>query len=263
MKQRTEGEQVAHKQALSSVLKALDIIDELAAAGRPVSLKDLSTRIGRPVPTTHRLLRTLELRNYVENIDGSYRLTLKMFEIGSSIVASIDIVDEARPVLQRLCDDLQETVNMAIRSGASAVYVAKLECPRSLRLFTQLGLHVPLHCTSLGKVLLAFEEEPERRSLLNRITLEPQTENTITQRDELETELELVRRQGYAIDNEELLRGLACLSSPIFDRDGHVTAAISISGPPGRLPPESWERIGTAVTRAADEISMLIGHRTA
>lgn len=260
--QRSEEDQVARKQALSSVLKALDIIDELAVARRPLGVKELALRIGYPVPTTHRLLRTLELRNYVENIGGSYRLTLKMFDIGSGIVSSIDIVGEARPLCQRLCDDLQETVNLAVRSGASAVYVLKLDCDRSLRLFTQLGLHVPLHCTSLGKTLLAFEDEPERSVVLKGLSLDPKTKRTITDRPTLESELALVRRQGYAVDDEEFEEGLVCISAPIFNVQGHITAAVSISGPPARMGMELRERLGATVRSTADQISDLVGYRS-
>jgi DNA-binding IclR family transcriptional regulator len=246
---------------LGTVLKALDIIEELATAGGTVSVKELAARVGRPVPTTHRLLRTLELRDYVENSGGAYRLTLKMFDIGSSIVASVDIVSEARPLCQALCNKVEETVNLAVRSGTSAVYVLKLDCARSLRLFTQLGLHVPLHATSLGKTLLAFENEPELSAVLEQLTFDRRTEHTITNRATFEEELEMIRRQGYAIDDEEFERGLICISAPIFNVEGHITAAVSISGPPIRLRPKIWEQLGAEVRKTADEISAVIGHR--
>lgn len=260
---RSEEEQVARKQALSSLLRALDLIDHMAAAGTPLSLQRLSDLVGRPAPTVHRLLRTLELRNYVENIDGGYRLTLKMFDIGTAVVSSIDIVSEARPICQRLCEALHETVNMAVRSGTSAIYITKIESPRSLRLVTNLGTRVPLYCTALGRALVAFEPEHVRSELMNQIDYEARAKNTVTSRSALEREVEVVRSQGYAVDNQAFQLGLVCIAAPVFNRFATLTAAISVSAPLERLPRVVWEATGTQVRRTADEISLHLGFRSA
>lgn len=258
--QRSEVDQVSHKQASSSVLKALDTIEALARAGRPVELSDLAKRLGRPMPSVHRLLRTLELRDYVENVEGRYRLTLKLFELASGVVSSIDVVAVARPICEALCDELQATVNMSIRSGASAVYVMKLDSPSSLRLVSHLGMHVPLFCTAMGKTLLAFEQEAARAELLAGMTFEPRTKNTLTSRAALEKDLQRVTRRGYAVDNQEFEAGLICIAAPVLDRDNRIAAAISATGPASRLPRPEWARVGAAVREAARAISARLGH---
>jgi DNA-binding IclR family transcriptional regulator len=256
---RSEDEQVLRKQASSSILKALDLIDALASAGRPLTLSELSRQLGRPLPSVHRLLRTLELRNYVESFDGRYGLTLKLFEIGSSVISSIDVVAEARPTCERLCGDLDETVNMAVRSGTSAVYVMKLESLRSLRLISQLGMHVPLYCTAMGKVLLAEAKPHEQQAILAEITYTPRTKNTIVSRTALEDELASVKSAGYAVDNEEFDNGLICIAAPVFDLHGEIAAAISATGPSERFPRRSWPKIGRRVHEAGAAISERLG----
>lgn len=256
--ERSEVEQVSRKQASSSVLKALDTIDVLAKAGTPLTLSELAERLDRPLPSVHRLLRTLALRQYVENVDGKYRLTLKLFEIGSSVVSSIDVVAEARPICEGLCQSLEETINMAIRSGLSVVYVMKLESSRSLRLISQLGMHVPLYCTAMGKVLVAYD--PDRDSLVDQLTFEPRTKNTLTDRAAFEKALRAVERNGYAVDNEEFDVGLVCLAAPVFDRDGRIAAAVSVTGPAARLSRRDWPRIGAEVKRAGEAISTRLGY---
>jgi DNA-binding IclR family transcriptional regulator len=258
-KSRSEEEQVLRKQASSSILRALDLIDVLASAGRPLALSELSKALGRPLPSVHRLLRTLELRNYVESLDGRYRLTLKLFEIGSTVVSSIDVVAEARPICEKLCRDLDETINMGVRSGSSAVYVMKLDSPRSLRLISQLGMHVPLYCTAMGKVLLAYAPPEERDAILAEVTLEPRTRKTITSREGIEKELRAVFRSGYAVDNEEFDNGLICIAAPVFNRQGEIAAAISATGPLARLPRRAWPNIGQRVQEAGFAISERLG----
>lgn len=260
---RSETDQVAHKQASSSVLKALDVIDVLAASGRPMGLSELAKALARPIPSVHRLLRTLELRNYVETFDGRYRLTLKLFEIGSSVVDSIDVVAEARPICAALCDEVNETVNMSVRSDLSAVYVMKLDSPRSIRLVSRLGMHVPLHCTAMGKVLLANADPDIQQGLLDRMEFTPRTANTITTRTALKTELARAVTRGYAVDKEEFDDGLVCVAAGVFGDAGEIVAAISIAGPAARLRRSEWKRYGTQVHDAAQQISRRLGHRPA
>lgn len=256
---RSEQEQVARKQASSSVLKALDLVECLAAHGRALSLHELSELIGRPTATTHRLLRTLELRGFVENTGGSYRLTLKLFQLGESVINSIDVVDQARPICEELARQLEETVNVAVRSGTSAVYVVKVDSPRSLQLISRLGLHVPLHCTALGKVLLAYAEPSEREQLINQINFEHRARNTITNRKGLEKDIAGTLQRGWAVDNEEFDFGLVCIAAPVFDHQGCVRAAISASSPKERLSRSQWPKFASSVRTAADAVSSRLG----
>lgn len=259
--QRTELQQVAHKQASQSILKALDLIDALVNASAPLSLNELSKLVERPVPTVHRLLRTLALRGWVEGVGGRYRLTLRLFEIGMAVVERIDIVAEARPECEALSRELEETVHMGVRSGASVVYVLKIDTPRSMRLISQLGLHLPLYCTALGKAMLAAMDPSDRATLIDQMTLEPRARNTITDRETLLQELVTIAGRGWSVDNEELDVGLVCVGAPVFDRTGGLAGAISVSGPKARLPEARWEAIGGRVRSTADGVSRRLGYR--
>lgn len=260
---RTELQQVAHKQASQSILKALDLIDALVNASAPLSLNELSTLVGRPVPTVHRLLRTLALRGWVEGVGGRYRLTLRLFEIGMAVVERIDIVAEARPECEALSRELEETVHMGVRSGTSVVYVLKIDTPRSMRLISQLGLHLPLYCTALGKAMLAAMDPAGRAVLIEQMALEPRAKNTITDREALLKALVGTERRGWSVDNEELEMGLVCVGAPVFDRNGGLAGAISVSGPKSRLPEARWEEVGSRVRATADKVSRRLGYRRA
>jgi DNA-binding IclR family transcriptional regulator len=260
---RTESEQLAHKQASRSVLKALDVLETLVAAPGPMSLSDIARAVDRPLPTVHRLLRTLELRDYVESLHGSYRLTLKLFDLGTTVASRIDIVAESRPRVEALCNELDETINVSVRSGTSAVYVLKVESPRSVRLISQLGMHVPLHCTAMGKVLLAYLDEAQREEVLESLELLPRTDHTIVARDALEAELDRVAGRGWAVDAQEFDYGLICVAAPIFDHTGRVTAAISAAGPEARMPEDRLPEVGASVASAAADISRRLGLGTA
>jgi DNA-binding IclR family transcriptional regulator len=260
---RTESEQLAHKQASRSVLKALDVLETLVAAQAPMSLTDIAKAVDRPLPTVHRLLRTLELRDYVESLHGRYRMTLKLFDLGTTVASRIDIVAESRPRAEALCQELDETINVSVRSGASAVYVLKVESPRSVRLISQLGMHVPLHCTAMGKVLLAYLDEDQRDELVASLELVPRTDNTIVAADALQAELALVAERGWALDMQEFDYGLICVAAPIFDHTGRITAAISAAGPEARMPTDRLPAVGASVAGAAADISRRLGAGTA
>ena len=260
---RSEREQVSRKQASGSVFKALDVVEALAYAGRPLSLNELSTVVKQPSPTVHRFLRTLQLRDYVEIVDGRYRLTLKLFDIGTAVAESVDLIAEARAVCEELCRDLGETVNMALRAGSSAVHVIfKIQGPSSIRVQPQPGMHVPLHCTGLGKVLLAYLEPDRQAEILEHLELERRTPHTIVDRRTLEEELQRIAERGWAVDDEEWDDGLVCLAAPVFDRHGLITAAISMTAPVARLPKRERSRVAAKVRGAADAVSQRLGYRS-
>jgi len=258
---RDEIDQVAHKQASSSVLKALDVIEALVDSGGSVSLAELSLKLGRPASSIHRLLRTLELRRWVESEGGRYRLTLKVFEAGMSVVERLDMISESRDVCTRLRDEFNETVNVAIRSGVAMIYVAKYERQPPMRLISHLGLHVPLHCTAMGKAVLSVTPEPERGALLARLDFEARTDNTITTLGDLVADLERTAERGWALDNEEFEPGLVCMGAAVLDHDGVVAGAISVTGSARRVPAAVRAQRGERVRAAADEVSQRLGYR--
>jgi DNA-binding IclR family transcriptional regulator len=149
---------------------------------------------------------------------------------------------------------------MSVRSGTSAVYVIKIDGARSMRLVSQLGVHVPLYCTAMGKAMLAYMDPAERAELIDQVKLEPRARNTITDRGALDKELAVIARRGWSVDNEEFDFGLVCIGAPVFNRNADLAGAISLTGPMIRLPFTSWEEIGRRVRVGADAISRRLGY---
>ena len=258
---RDEAEQLAHKQASSSVLKALDVIEALVAGGSPATLGELAAVLRRPAPSVHRLLRTLQLRGWVESEAGRYRLSLKVFEVGMSVVERMDLISESRDPCSRLRDEFNETVNVAIRSGASMVYVGKYERQPPMRLVSHLGLHVPIYCTAMGKAVLAAMTERERGSILARLDFEARTDKTITRLSDLLSDLEVSSRRGWAVDNEEFEQGLTCIGAAVTNHSGEIVGGISLTSPTHRMPASIWAQRGDRVRGIAADISWRLGHR--
>lgn len=257
MANRTEFEGVQ----VRSVAKALAILDLLAAAGREMSLAEIASKTGLAKSTLHGLLVTLKSFRYVEQstFDGTYRLGIRLFEIGSVVASSWDVRRVAAPHIQRLLDEFEETVHLAVLDQDQVLYIDKRETRRSLRIVSQVGARLPAHCSGVGKVLLAHLPTEEVRRIATARGLPRYTGNTITGLRQLEDELERVRSQGYALDNQEIMDGLRCVAAPIRDHTGRVSAAISVSGPVTRI---AGDRLGQAVesvTRTAAGISADLG----
>lgn len=223
----------------STVVTAASILDTIAARDR-VLAQDLAKELDLNRSTVHRMLHTLQLLGYVaRHPDGYYRLTFHLFEIGNSVLHSYNLIDAARRSLLQLSHDTGFTVNHAVLYEDETLYVDKASPPSHLQLDRSIGETEPLHCTSLGKTLMAFQPEEERQRLVETLELAPFTEHTITDRRKLAAELEQVRDRGYAIDDQELAMELRCVAAPVLGPDGALLSAISISGPADKLRPQS------------------------
>lgn len=220
-----------------TVVTAATILEYIAERGR-VLPRDLAVDLKLNRSTVHRMLHTLELLNYVGRLgDGTYRLTFHLFEIGNSVPHSHNLIDTARRELLQLSQDTGLTVNHGILYDDLVLYVDKAAPSTYLQLDRPVGESEPLHCTSIGKVLLAFCSQGTRESLLARIPLDRYTENTITSREALRSELAQVRSTGFAIDRQELALEIRCVAVPVLDDSGVAVSGISISGPEDRLGP--------------------------
>lgn len=247
---------------VQSLERALSIVEELARAGNDVGVTELSRRLSLNKSTVHRLLSTLETRGYVEqNIDtGRYGLGLKVLELGSKAADRLTLRDVARPVLEQLSRELGEAVNLVVLRAGEAVYIDKVETETMIRMHFDLGKRAPLHCTAAGKVLLAYQGQALGR-LLGRINLQRFTPHTITSVDELTDELGQVRQRGYALDDEEQELGVRCVAAPVWDQEGRVAAAVSVSGPILRITDERVPDIADALLEATGRISRRLGYR--
>lgn len=222
---------------VQSVQRAGLLLEALADKEPELRIAELSKRTGLSQSTVHRLLGTLYNLNLVDQNSNNhkYRLGLKLFELGSSVVNKIDIVQLAIPYMEELSKKYNEAINLAKLDKDEIVYIHKIESSTTLKLDLKLGSRHPAYCTGLGKVLLAYLREDELNSYLERVKLKKFTSNTITHQEKLKEELILIRQQGYAFDNEEYVRGVCCLAAPVRDYTNKVCAALSIAIPSVRL----------------------------
>jgi IclR family transcriptional regulator, KDG regulon repressor len=255
----TAKELIAAKRASRSVLNACHALVVLMDAGEPLLLGEFAKRASLAPATAHRILRSLSLYEFVrQNEDGAYELGLRLLELGSAVAGQFDIVQMARPYLERLAETTGETVHLAVLEGDHAVYVDKVEGRHSIRLVSRPGYSVPLNATSLGKVLCAGLDEDAFDSLLRR--LEHSLDDKELQR--FQREIGAARRSGYAVDREELLPGLMCVGTAIFGRDGTTLAAMSVAGPTFRME-NSLKQHAAVLRDAAGELSAELGYARA
>mgnify|MGYP006275717663 CR=1 FL=1 len=239
----------------STVVTAASILETIAARDK-VLAQDLAKELDLNRSTVHRMLHTLQILGYVaKHPDGYYRLTFHLFEIGNSVLHSYNLIDPARRSLLQLSHDTGYTVNHAVLFEDETLYIDKATPPSYLQLDRSIGETEPLHCTSLGKTLLAYQPEEERRRLLETIELVPLTEHTITDRARLAEELERVRSQGYAVDDQELALELRCVAAPVLAEDGTLISAVSISAPADKLLRETVPTLLPALLEAVSTIS--------
>jgi len=249
---------------IKSIHKALDVLELLASETKGLGLTDISKKLNMQLSTVHRILSTLKHRSYVEQESekGRYKLGLKVLEIGLALQAQSQLLEDALPHLQKLADATKETVNLAILDPDrnEVVYIAKIDSPEVLRTDIKIGTKLLAHCTALGKVLLAFLPEDEfNRRFSNQSHLPTYTPNSLSTLEELKETLTRVRKQNFAIDNEEFKIGVKCIAAPIRDQSGKTVAALSIAGPSSRLSSERIEEFKKLIRNTSNEISVKLG----
>jgi IclR family acetate operon transcriptional repressor len=240
---------------VQSIERAFDLLEMLADAGGALGLSELAAVSGLPLPTVHRLVRTLVNRGYVRQ-EASRRYTLGSRLIRLGEISSQMLGTWLRPFLAQLVRLTGETANLAMLDGDEVVYIAQVPSPHSMRMFTEPGRRVQPHCTAVGKALLAELPPGEARALLERDGMPAYTPATITDPDLLIAHLEVIRKQGYAVDEGEQEVGVRCFAVAVPDAPGSL--AISTSGPQARMTDDAAARIVPALKRAAREISETI-----
>jgi DNA-binding IclR family transcriptional regulator len=221
----------------------------------------LATRTRLVKSSVFRILFTLERLGYIEKGNGGrYSVTSRFGRLGGEPRPAFDLSTLAAPFMAQLVQRFQETINLGILEGGEVLYIHVIECSHPFRLAAHAGMRSPVHSTALGKCLLCRMPRPQVESILKTHPLEALTPRTIREPSAFYRELEKVRARGYAIDNEEDSRGARCIAAPIFDPEGGVGAAISLSGPATRVRPARDAEIAKALTEACGRISTLLGY---
>jgi DNA-binding IclR family transcriptional regulator len=249
----------AHQPAIQVIERMFSLLDALAAHQDPVSLKELSERTGLHPSTAHRILNDLAMGRFVDRPEaGSYRLGMRLLELGNLVKARLDVRDAALAPMRELHKLTHQPVNLSVRQGDEIVYIERTYSERSgMQVVRAVGGRAPLHLTSVGKLFLAHDDPQRVRTYATRTGLSGHTRNSITDLSRLERELNQVRHTHIARDDEELELGVRCMAAGIFDDQGKLVAGLSISAPADRLE-ESWT---DRVRSTAAQISAALGHR--
>lgn len=246
------------KSPIQVIERMMKLLDVLSYYQDPVSLKQLALETGLHPSTAHRILGAMTVSGFVERADpGTYRLGIRLVELGNLVKSRINIRESAMPLMQKLHLRIGESVNLGVRQGDEIVYVERTSSGRSsVRVVHLVGARAPLHVTSVGKLYLADDGLQKLRDYAKRTGLPGYTPTSITTLPALEKEIDRVRRHGVAFDNEEIEQGLRCIAAPVRDDSGELVAGVSISAPAERHNPD-WAAL---VKETADAISTAIGY---
>ncbi len=235
------------------------LIDVLASREDALSLKEISEKTGLHPSTAHRILNDLTLGRFVDRPEpGSYRLGMRLLELGNLVKGRLNVRDAALQPMRELHKLIQQPVNLSMRQGDEIVYIERAYSERSgMQVVRAIGARAPLHLTSVGKLFLAADDAVRVRAYASRTGLTGHTRNSITILPVLERELSRVRQYGIARDNEELEMGVRCIAAGIYDDQGKLQAGLSISAPADRMD-EEWL---AKLQATADQISSALGHK--
>lgn len=224
---------------------------------------ELAKQVEMNKSTVYRFLTALKELGYVRQHESTeeYSITLKLFELGSAVVARTELWQEAERSMSRLAQQTGETTHLATLDDGQLVYLHKIESQQNLRvaMMSRVGHTAPVYCTGLGKVLLSFTDPEVAERMIAETTLHRYTDTTITDHEALKAELETSRARGYAIDYEEHEVGVRCVAAPVFGPNGSLLAALSVSAPSVRLTDERFPEFAELVKAAASEVSARLG----
>jgi DNA-binding IclR family transcriptional regulator len=239
--------------AAKTTFKIIEALRELDGAG----VSELADELDMPTSTTHDHLRTLVNEEYLINDDGTYRVGVRFLELGAQARDRMKVFKIARPEIDNLAEQTGEHANLMIEEHGLGVFLYKARGENAVQLDTHAGMRVSLQTTAMGKAILAHRPREEVIDTIDQHGLPKVTENTITDRDELFEELDQIRERGYAFDDEERVKGMRCVASPITDHHKRAIAALSVSAPKSRMQDESFtEELPDLLQRAANVIQV-------
>lgn len=245
--------------SIQVIERMMSLLDALAASPEPASLKQLAQATDLHPSTAHRILGAMTSARFVERQEsGTYRLGIRLLELGNLVKSRINLREVAQPFMQRLHEAIGEAVNLGVRHDDEIIYIERTSSGRSLvRVVYLVGGRAPLHLTSVGKLFLAADGAQKVRDYAKRTGLPGKTPHSLSTLANLEKELDKIRRHDIAYDNEEAELGLRCVAAPIRDDEGNVVGGLSVSAPADRHDPD-WV---TLVKQTADDISHALGYQ--
>ena len=246
---------------IQSVSHCLDVLEQFSTDAEELGVTELSKRLKLHKNNVFRLLATLESRGYIEQnrTTENYRLGIRCLQLGQSYVQHMGLLRQARPIMAELVRQVRETTYLAVLRRAAVVPVEVIEADRPVRIVSQLGEALPLHCTAAGKAYLAFEAEDDLRALLPD-GLTRFTDRTLVERQALAQQLKTVAALGYAVDLGEHVEDIRAVAAPVRDYARGVVGALAIAAPASRLTPERIEKeVAPLVLKAGRELSSRLG----
>ena len=247
---------------IQSLARGLNILGMLADSDEPMTLTEIAQNLSVDKSTAFHLLGTLASHGFVEQDakDRQYKMGLRVVELSRRALDRIELRPVAKASLKRLQRSVGESCHLAVLGGGHVVYVDSVESGANLNVNTEIGRRAPVHCTAIGKALIAWLSPEDLKGLVDGAPLTRFTPRTITTLRELVSHLETVRERGYAVDDEEFDTGVRCVATAVRDYRGKVVASVGISGPAIRVTLERVPEIGQMVMETAQEVSRLLGH---
>lgn len=248
---------------VQSVERGLLLVDALAEENREYSLTELAKKMCWPKSTVYGLISTLRDYHYIDQspVTGRYKLGVRFFEIGNVVARSWNVRSIAIPHMQRLNAQLGEMVQLATEDKGEVLYLDKVDSTQMMRIVSETGGRLPMHCTGLGKALLAYKSQAEVRSVIAQKGMTCMTQKTIHSLSQLEKELGKIRQQGYTINDREIMDNLRCVAAPIFNGNSEVKFAVSVSGLYNNMQSDFLERSIELIKEISRDISYTMGYR--
>lgn len=245
-----------------SLAKGIKLLEILADTGRALGVSELARLLSLDKSTVYRLLTTFKSSGYVEQDPETrkYAIGPRMIAVSSRVLGNNDVYLQARPIMKKLLQETRETVHLAMLIENQVVYIAQEISPEVVSVNTEAGQREPIHCTAVGKALVAFLPDEEMETVIRCLDFDPYTSRTITDPDQFRAHCQQVRAQGYAVDDEELYPGVRCIAAPIWGYERDVLASLGISGPTTRLHAGVVPRLGRIVMQYAQEVSRRLGY---
>lgn len=245
---------------ITSLQRGLRMLQLMGQGGRGLPASEIAKLSALPVSTVHRFLVNLEAGGFLAKDElNNYHLGVACVSLGQAAREQLDVRKVSFAHLEQLNRSTRETVHLTVRHKLTAVYIEKMESPEPLRIHSRIGASVPLYCTAVGKVMLAYLDPEERERVVNELELRRFTENTVGSIQELQAQLARIRKDGFACDMEEHEPHIRCIAAPIMDHNGAVNASLSVTGPAVRMSTNRLREIAPLVREAGIKISQELG----